>query len=97
MLRHIVMMKFSDRKKAPELAKQVKKMLENLVAVITELKNMEVGINISTRDSAFDLVLVADFDDEKALDAYRVHPEHVKVIDFMKKTVEKTAVVDYFL
>ncbi len=97
MLRHIVMMKFSDREKAGELSKQVKKMLEDLVPVVDELKRMEVGLNISTRASAFDLVLTADFDDEQGLDAYRVHPDHVKILDFMKDAVEKTAVVDYFL
>jgi hypothetical protein len=58
---------------------------------------MEVGLNINTKPSAFDLVLTADFDDEKGLNIYRAHPDHVKILDFMKDTVEKTAVVDYFI
>lgn len=97
MLRHIVMMKFSDREKAKTLALEVKKMLEDLVPVIKELHRMEVGLNINTKPSAFDLVLTADFDDEKGLNIYRAHPDHVKILDFMKDTVEKTAVVDYFI
>ncbi len=97
MLRHIVMMKFSDREKATEFSKKVKEMLENLVPAIDELKRMEVGLNINTKPSAFDLVLTADFDDEEGLNAYRIHPGHVKILDFMKETVEKTAVVDYIL
>ena len=91
------MMKFSDRGKAQELSRKVKEMLENLVPAIDQLKRMEVGLNINTKPSAFDLVLTADFDDEEGLNAYRVHPEHVKILDFMKDTVEKTAVVDYIL
>ena len=90
------MVKFSDREKAEELSKTMKKMLEDLVSAIDELKSMEVGLNFSTRPSAFDLVLIADFDDEKGLNVYREHPEHVKVLDFMKGIVEKTAVVDYY-
>jgi len=90
-------MKFSDREKATEFSKKVKEMLENLVPAIDQLKRMEVGLNINTKPSAFDLVLTADFDDEEGLNAYRVHPEHVKILDFMKDTVEKTAVVDYIL
>jgi len=91
------MMKFSDREKATEFSKKVKEMLENLVPAIDELKRMEVGLNINTKPSAFDLVLTADFDDEEGLNAYRIHPGHVKILDFMKETVEKTAVVDYIL
>ena len=97
MLRHIVMMKFSDRENAGKQAEQVKKMLEDLVPTIHELKRMEVGLNINTKPSAFDLVLTADFDDENGLNIYRAHPDHVKILDFMKNTVEKTAVADYFL
>ncbi len=96
MLRHIVMVKFTDREKAEDLSRTMKKMLEDLVPVIDDLKSMEVGLNINTRPSAFDLVLVADFDDEKGLNVYREHPAHVKVLDFMKGIVEKTAVVDYY-
>jgi transcriptional regulator CtsR len=91
------MMKFSDRETAPELSKQVKQMLEDLLPAIDELKRMEVGLNINTKPSAFDLVLTADFDNEDGLNVYRAHPDHVRILDFMKNTVEKTAVVDYII
>jgi len=61
------------------------------------LKRMEVGLNINTLPSAFDAVLTADFDDEAGLNAYRTHPEHVKVLGFLKETMEKSAVVDYWI
>lgn len=95
MLRHIVMMKFKDRDTVQETAQKVKQMLEDLVEPVDSLKNMEVGINVNTKPTAFDLVLTADFDNEAGLNIYRVHPLHVKILDFMKEKVEKTAVVDY--
>jgi hypothetical protein len=97
MLRHIVMMKFRNRETAKETAGKVKKMLDGLVPVIDELKRMEVGINVNTKPAAYDLVLTADFDDEAGLNAYRAHPDHVKILDFMKEVVDKTTVVDYYL
>jgi len=97
MLRHIVMMKFRNRETAKETAGKVKTMLDGLVPVINELKRMEVGINVNTKPAAYDLVLTADFDDEAGLNAYRAHPDHVKILDFMKEVVDKTTVVDYYL
>ncbi len=95
MLKHIVMVKFNDRGKGKDLSIEFKSKLLELIKKIPELKNMEVGVNISTKPSAYDLVLIASFDDEEGLNKYRIHPAHVKVLDFMKNVLEKTAVVDY--
>jgi nucleoid-associated protein YejK len=97
MLKHIVMFKFTDRVGAKEISGQLKIMLEDLLKIIPELKGMEVGQNINTRPSAFDIVLTADFDNEDGLNAYRVHPEHKKVLDYLEGKIEKSAVVDYFV
>ena len=97
MLRHIVMIKFSDRKTLESVSYEVGKMLEELPGKIESLLAMEVGLNINTKASAFDLVLTADFENENGLDAYRVHPEHVKVLDYLKETMEKATVVDYYV
>ena len=96
MLKHIVMVKFTDRGKVKELSIEFKSKLLELIKKIPELKNMEVGLNVNTKPSAYDLVLIAGFDDEEGLNKYRIHPAHVKVLDFMKNIVEKTAVVDYY-
>ena len=97
MLRHIVMMKFKDRERVKEISEKVKKMLDDLVPVVDDLKRMEVGINVNTKPAAYDLVLTADFDDEAGLNGYRAHPDHVKILDYMKDVVDKTTVVDYYL
>ena len=97
MLRHIVMIKFNNRKTAETVSRELEAMLKDLVAKIDALLTIEVGLNVSTKASAFDLVLIADFEDEAGLDAYRIHPVHVKVLDFLKETMEKVTVVDYYI
>ena len=97
MLRHIVMVRFRDRTTVSEISEKIKKMLLALENSVDSLKRMEVGTNINTRPAAFDVVLTADFDDEVGLNSYRVHPEHVKVLNFLKETMEKSAVVDYWV
>lgn len=97
MLRHIVMIKFKDRAKKDEEAAKMKKMLEGLKDEIPSLYTMEVGLNINTKPSAFDLVLTADFENETGLEAYRIHPSHIKVLAYLKEVMDKTAVVDYLL
>lgn len=95
MLRHIVMMKFNEDAKYE--VTHVKEMLQNLLDTVESLKKMEVGINISKKPSAYDLVLTADFDSEEGLEAYRNHPDHVRILDVMKETVNQVSAVDYWL
>jgi hypothetical protein len=91
------MVQFKDRTTIDEEAARLKKMLEDLTDEIPSLYTMEVGININTKTSAFDLVLTADFENEIGLNAYRIHPKHIEVLDYFNMVVEKTAVVDYMM
>lgn len=97
MLRHIVMIKFTDRNTVETTALQLKAMLMDLTITINSLIKMEVGLNINTKASAYDLVLTADFEDEAGLEAYRIHPTHIKVLDYLKTNMEKARVVDYYI
>ncbi len=97
MLRHIVMIAFSDKKKAKAYSAQLTEMLMGLESSVSPLKKIEVGLNFSVRPAAHDIVLIADFDDENGLNVYREHPEHIKVLDFLKGKLEKSAVVDYYI
>ncbi|MCD4772567.1 MAG: Dabb family protein [Bacteroidales bacterium] len=95
MIKHIVMIKLKEGKDKKENAIKLKNNLEALTESIPGLLKMEVGLNISGKPSAYDLVLTSKFNNPDDLDKYRVHPEHVKVVDFLKKIVENIAVVDY--
>ncbi len=97
MLKHIVMIKFNAGQDVEKLGDEFKQLLEALLTSVKSLKSMEVGQNISTKPSAYHLVLTALFDNEDGLNDYRSHPDHVKILHRIKETVEKMAAVDYFV
>ncbi|HEX5709878.1 MAG TPA: Dabb family protein [Sulfuricurvum sp.] len=94
MLVHIVMFQFKEENKEGNLAK-VKSMLEALPGKISDLKSMEVGIDISQSDRSFDLVLTSLFENQEGLNAYAVHPAHVEVVNVIKEVASVSKVVDY--
>jgi hypothetical protein len=99
MLRHIVMFKLkgTEEVEKKQHSQQLKSAIEGLSGSIEQVKYMEVGVNINTNPSAYDLVLVSDFEDEEALNIYRDHPEHVKVIEIIQSIVASVHVVDYMV
>ena len=94
MIVHIVMFKFKDEDKASNIVK-VKDALTELVSKIDELKSIEVGVNFADEARAFDLSLYSTFESKDDLKAYAVHPEHIKVVEFIKSVVTESKVVDY--
>lgn len=96
MIVHIVMFKFKDESKDINLQK-TKELLEVLVDLIPTLNSMEVGINFTHTDRAFDLSLYSTFNTKEDLESYVVHEEHLKVVDFIKSVTTESKVVDYIL
>lgn len=96
MIVHIVMFKFKEENKALNLAKAQAK-LEKLEELIEGLKTMEVGINFTEADRAMDLSLYSTFESLQELQNYAVHPEHLKVVEFIKEVTLESKVVDYVL
>ena len=74
---------------------QAKQMLENLMGAVPSLKSIDVGMNFAKEERAMDLSIITSFANKEDLEAYAVHPEHVKVVDFIKTVVEYSKVVDY--
>jgi len=91
---HIVMFRFKEANKAANIEK-VKAMLEALPEKIPTLKSMEVGVDFLHSERSMDLVLTSTFDDREGLEAYRVHPAHVEVVEVIKQVSEESRVVDY--
>lgn len=94
MIVHNVMFEFKAENRDANIAK-TKTMLEALVGKIDTLVSMEVGINFVQSERAYDLSLYSTFEDEAGLDSYRVHPEHLKVVAFLKEVTIDSKVVDY--
>ncbi len=98
MIKHIVMWKIKDShegRSKTELAKKLKEDLELLKGKISEIRHIEVGINISDSDAACDVVLYSEFYSMEALEAYRVHPAHQEVARFVSEISCERHVVDY--
>lgn len=91
MLRHVVCQKFADKRDAVEAAK----MLRTLPGQIPELLSAEVGVNELPSERAFDLILIATFEDVDALHAYDAHPAHQACRAFIKPRRIATCSVDY--
>jgi hypothetical protein len=98
MVKHIVLWTF--RPQAEGRSKQenivlAQKRLLGLKDSIREVRALEVGININLGQDAFDLALYSEFSNERDLDTYQKHPEHLKAVDFLRKVREKRVVADY--
>jgi len=94
MIVHIVMFKFKEENRKANII-QAKQMLENLMGAVPSLRSIDVGVNFSEEERAMDLSIITSFESKEGLDAYAIHPEHLKVVDFIKEVVEYSKVVDY--
>ena len=94
MVVHIVMFAFKEENKEENIQRAAA-MLNGLMGVVPTLKSMEVGHNFSPETRAMDLSIITSFDDKEGLEAYAEHPEHLKVVEFIKSVVLESKVVDY--
>jgi len=102
MIKHVVMWKLkeiAEGKTKAENGETMKKLLEDLPNKIEELVRAEVGINIleGKDDAICDVVLTIECETEEDLQAYAEHPDHQKVVSFIKKVVDERRVVDYIV
>lgn len=95
MIRHIVMWKLKEEKKA-ENAEHIKNSLESLAGKIDGLISAKVFCDITNgADGSFDLCLDSLFTDLNALNNYKIHPLHVAVSDFVKSVRKERSCVDF--
>ncbi|GAA3911496.1 Dabb family protein [Microbacterium invictum] len=85
MIRHIVSFRLAARDAGvrAEQAAEAARRLNALNGVVPTLRAMSAGGNMLSPDVNWDLVLVADFDDEAGLNAYQVHPAHQEVAAYI--------------
>lgn len=99
MVRHIVLFKLADeaegRSKA-ENALIIKERLEELKNTIPVIRKIEVKINLSEASADnHDVILECEFDTLEDVRTYAVHPEHIKVGEFIAKVRTSRAAIDY--
>ena len=95
MIKHIVTFKFkgSPEEKA-EVAKKFSDALKKLPDEISQLKSIEVGLNINPAES-WDLVLTAVADTLEDVAIYSAHPAHQAAVAIIAPYKLDRACVDY--
>lgn len=94
MLTHIVVWKY--RADTEQFAREEHvNLLRNLGSIIPEVRSLSVGFDTLDLPRSYDTGLVAIFADRAALDAYTVHPEHIKVAEFGRSISEHVVSVDF--
>ena len=94
MLTHIVVWKYRADVELFAREEHVN-LLRALAAIIPEVQMLAVGFDVLSLPRSYDTGLVATFADRAALDAYTVHPEHVKVAEFGRSISAHVASVDF--
>ena len=98
MINHVVLFKLkkydSDREKQTQISK-IEEALLGLSGKIQELKYIEVGVNYDLAAKSHDICLITHFDSIDQLDAYRIHPEHLKVAEIFGLHAIERAAVDF--
>jgi hypothetical protein len=94
MLTHIVIWKYRNDVD-DEIRQEHVESLRRLATVVSEVKSLEVGFDVVGLPRSYDTGLVAIFEDRTGLDAYTVHPDHVKVANFGRSISEHVASVDF--
>jgi len=100
MLKHIVLFKLkasAEGATKEQNAKIMKTMIEALKGKILQVRHIEVGTTMVSSGAEYDVAIYSEFADENDLAIYAKHPEHVKVVDFVKKVIENRVVADYVI
>ena len=81
MIKHIVMwnVRGETAQARQESAQFVKNRFESLAGLIPGMQCLEIGLDVSGVDYACQVVLYSEFDSQEALDAYALHPEHLRI------------------
>lgn len=93
MITHIVLFKLKDE--SAENIEKARNILMNMKGKIQELKDIEVGVDITHSDRSYNLALITKFESINDLEAYQVHPVHVKVAEYIVSVRASTVTVDF--
>jgi hypothetical protein len=94
MLTHVVVWKYRSDIDMDVREEHVT-LLRSLSSVITQIASLSVGFDTLHLPRSYDTALVAVFEDRAALDAYTIHPDHIKAANFGRSISEHVASVDF--
>lgn len=97
MIRHTIMWRFIDEFEGmnkEQIMDRVVDLFKDLKGKIPEIRFMSAERDVLRSERSFDMIYITEFDSLDALEIYRVHPEHIKVADFIHKVTAAQAVTD---
>lgn len=99
MIRHVVVWKLKAEDAAGRAASiaAIAGALEPLVGVVPDLLALDIHPNVAAFDANWPVVLVADYSSLGALDAYQVHPAHVRAAAIVREHVSQRTSIDFEL
>ena len=98
MIRHIVCWKLKDHAEGRTKQENALLLRERLIDMkdsISQIREIEVGIDIAEVETNWDLVLNSTFDNAADLDIYQKHPAHQAFKELVMKLRELRVCVDY--
>ncbi len=93
MITNTQLLKLKDR--SEESIAKAQLMLLSMQGKIEFLRDLQVEVNIRQGASAYDLLVIAQYDSLEDLEAYIIHPVHVEVAKYIVGVLETSAVVCY--
>jgi len=99
MIRHIISWRLKAVEPEPraKAAAEIAEALEGLIPVIPEIISLAVSRDLWVQEHNHDVVLIADFASHEDLEAYQVHPAHIKAAGVVGARVSARACVDFEL
>lgn len=98
MIKHIVLFKlkeFNSIEEKKEALTKIKTGLESLINKIDLLQAIKVELNLEIESANYDLCLITQFKSVDDMNAYQIHPEHQKVLKYIKSVAAQRACVDF--
>ena len=94
MLTHIVVWKY--RADTPQAVRDEHlAQLRTLNSIVPGIESLSVGVDTLHSPRSYDTGLVAIFQNRGVLDAYSIHPDHIKVVEFGRGITDTMAKVDF--
>lgn len=91
MIHHVVIWTLHDSADAPRF----KALLDGCANLVAGMSGFEVGIRTQGLEANADVVLISNFTDAAALDAYQNHPQHRAVAAQLGPLRSERRVVDF--
>lgn len=98
MIKHILLFKLKDEAEGCSRAENIvkaKALIEGMNGKIPGLIKVEVGTDFSSSGDSADMALYSEFESREALAVYAGHPEHTKVLPFIKSIISARHLIDY--